>query len=201
MEEAPSSTTAKLESQQDQIADLFSKCSQLAAQEEKEMGKIMSTMLPVLEYLGEPVVLRPESLGEGLSDLKSVILQTNAVVMTTDVDGKVSSKPLAEFRTEDCLAILRESFPELLRLASEKRQTAMVGPALWLRIAPGGAHLTQGVRSHYLAVSNTGGPLSDLAVSTLLPGGRTKTYHPGGVHRSEERRVGKECRSRWSPYH
>ena len=23
----------------------------------------------------------------------------------------------------------------------------------------------------------------------------------GGVLRSEERRVGKECRSRWSPYH
>ena len=23
----------------------------------------------------------------------------------------------------------------------------------------------------------------------------------GKVHRSEERRVGKECRSRWSPYH
>ena len=22
-----------------------------------------------------------------------------------------------------------------------------------------------------------------------------------GTHRSEERRVGKECRSRWSPYH
>ena len=27
---------------------------------------------------------------------------------------------------------------------------------------------------------------------------RTK---PGGFERSEERRVGKECRSRWSPYH
>ena len=25
-------------------------------------------------------------------------------------------------------------------------------------------------------------------------------YHPDR-HRSEERRVGKECRSRWSPYH
>ena len=25
--------------------------------------------------------------------------------------------------------------------------------------------------------------------------------HPGGIYRSEERRVGKECRSRWSPYH
>ena len=23
----------------------------------------------------------------------------------------------------------------------------------------------------------------------------------GGINRSEERRVGKECRSRWSPYH
>ena len=23
----------------------------------------------------------------------------------------------------------------------------------------------------------------------------------GGIYRSEERRVGKECRSRWSPYH
>ena len=31
-------------------------------------------------------------------------------------------------------------------------------------------------------------------------------YHAGGIpieelQRSEERRVGKECRSRWSPYH
>ena len=25
--------------------------------------------------------------------------------------------------------------------------------------------------------------------------------HPNIVNRSEERRVGKECRSRWSPYH
>ena len=34
-----------------------------------------------------------------------------------------------------------------------------------------------------------------------------KAGHPGGslsaadIFRSEERRVGKECRSRWSPYH
>src|SRR3712207_8230021 len=26
-------------------------------------------------------------------------------------------------------------------------------------------------------------------------------HHPPGAARSEERRVGKECRSRWSPYH
>ena len=27
------------------------------------------------------------------------------------------------------------------------------------------------------------------------------TFHPATALRSEERRVGKECRSRWSPYH
>ena len=34
--------------------------------------------------------------------------------------------------------------------------------------------------------------------------GRITARHKGGGHklcRSEERRVGKECRSRWSPYH
>jgi len=31
----------------------------------------------------------------------------------------------------------------------------------------------------------------------------SRVFHPVAVHfkRSEERRVGKECRSRWSPYH
>src|SRR3712207_7085743 len=33
-----------------------------------------------------------------------------------------------------------------------------------------------------------------------LAAGGVPTY-PGSPRRSEERRVGKECRSRWSPYH
>ena len=28
-----------------------------------------------------------------------------------------------------------------------------------------------------------------------------RVLRAGAAHRSEERRVGKECRSRWSPYH
>ena len=32
-------------------------------------------------------------------------------------------------------------------------------------------------------------------------GSRTRQYRGGSKNRSEERRVGKECRSRWSPYH
>ena len=31
--------------------------------------------------------------------------------------------------------------------------------------------------------------------------GRYKFFTSSNIQRSEERRVGKECRSRWSPYH
>src|SRR3712207_9215761 len=46
---------------------------------------------------------------------------------------------------------------------------------------------------------------ADLGESLTYPGrsvGDTiKEYAPISARRSEERRVGKECRSRWSPYH
>ena len=35
----------------------------------------------------------------------------------------------------------------------------------------------------------------------ILPGGYEGTMNMMNDDRSEERRVGKECRSRWSPYH
>ena len=44
-----------------------------------------------------------------------------------------------------------------------------------------------------------------VAVATIDPDGRPQTSlvwaTTDGDVRSEERRVGKECRSRWSPYH
>src|SRR5215471_13545571 len=42
------------------------------------------------------------------------------------------------------------------------------------------------------------GPLAYVPGSQHLP---WYEFEPGSVVRSEERRVGKECRSRWSPYH
>src|SRR2546425_12687883 len=55
------------------------------------------------------------------------------------------------------------------------------------------------------------GKLRGRAIGLLGPNGAGKTtlihtllgFHPpaAGTARSEERRVGKECRSRWSPYH
>src|ERR1022692_3141327 len=43
----------------------------------------------------------------------------------------------------------------------------------------------------------------DPATTVCTPGGAcTRQPFPGNIiPRSEERRVGKECRSRWSPYH
>ena len=38
-------------------------------------------------------------------------------------------------------------------------------------------------------------------VRPVLSGSRLIVLSLAGVERSEERRVGKECRSRWSPYH
>src|ERR1041384_2923372 len=41
------------------------------------------------------------------------------------------------------------------------------------------------------------------AIFKTIDGGLhwNKTDFPNAIKRSEERRVGKECRSRWSPYH
>src|SRR2546426_11532196 len=38
-------------------------------------------------------------------------------------------------------------------------------------------------------------------VTTVIVGQDGTSLGPGSKARSEERRVGKECRSRWSPYH
>ena len=44
----------------------------------------------------------------------------------------------------------------------------------------------------------------DIVLGKRIPGSFTMGYffnEEAGLWRSEERRVGKECRSRWSPYH
>src|SRR3712207_8659999 len=49
------------------------------------------------------------------------------------------------------------------------------------------------------------GPVAASIVGRLFKsvpsGGTTRPNPPSPIRRSEERRVGKECRSRWSPYH
>ena len=53
-----------------------------------------------------------------------------------------------------------------------------------------------------MAVDDNGMPVSAfLEWATVVRDGVVVDYHGAITIRSEERRVGKECRSRWSPYH
>ena len=63
-------------------------------------------------------------------------------------------------------------------------------------------HLTKHAAGYAVEklIENPHAQLSDRHVSNILDRKRTDGIHMGGK-RSEERRVGKECRSRWSPYH
>ncbi len=165
------------------IADLFSKASELAAQEEKEMDRIVGTMLPVLAWLNEPVVLRPKSLGAPFQEFRSVTLETGAIVVMTDLEGKVSSRQLSKFRTGECLAILHDSYPELQRMAANKKRAGQVKPVLSLKIVLGGSRFFVDRRSYRLVVSNMGGDCQGMHVSTQLPGGKAKASRPCDVGR------------------
>src|SRR3712207_9455313 len=65
--------------------------------------------------------------------------------------------------------------------------------------------ITQNYQSVYLDI-RAAGPLTQMMGTTSYSDFANHYYvagrdHAGEVWRSEERRVGKECRSRWSPYH
>ena len=51
--------------------------------------------------------------------------------------------------------------------------------------------------NHHLIVCEIDGKIVASCVCVIIPN-LTRNVRP---YRSEERRVGKECRSRWSPYH
>ena len=51
-------------------------------------------------------------------------------------------------------------------------------------------------------IENMNRPITSTKIETVIKNVPTnKSPGPDGLTRSEERRVGKECRSRWSPYH
>src|SRR2546427_12652092 len=53
-----------------------------------------------------------------------------------------------------------------------------------------------------LVARDTTNPITSVRSSTLTQVAYVASYFVGDIdERSEERRVGKECRSRWSPYH
>src|SRR2546427_521687 len=74
-----------------------------------------------------------------------------------------------------------------------------LGLALLQRTAQGATPTNEGLR---LAEGlSTAFGLIQSSVEQLKPGPLTLACSESIMMRSEERRVGKECRSRWSPYH
>ncbi len=171
------------------IADLFTKYSQIADQEEKEVRRIVDTILPVLAWLGEPVVLRPKALGGQFEGFRSVSLKAGAIVVTTDHEGRVSSKRLSEFRTAECLAILNDALPELQRMSQNKGRAGQVKPRISLSTALGGSRTAIDKRSHHLLVSNSGGDCVGLRVYIRLPGGRSRSSLPCDLGRGKTGQV------------
>jgi hypothetical protein len=171
------------------LADLFSKCSEMTAQGERERDRIAGTMTPLLAWLNESVVLRPGALGGAFRGFKSVTLEAGSTVVMMGFDGKVSSKPLAQFGTEECLAIVHDAFPELQRMVASKKRAGEVRPALSLKVVLGGPRFIVGRRSYRLTVANKGGDCLGVRVSTRLPGGWSKPSRPCDVTRGRRAEV------------
>src|SRR5258707_607387 len=94
-------------------------------------------------------------------------------------------------------ALVRSKEFKRLLFLEERESRHKVYLALWMAVP-----IALGVWIRFSARSFLAGDLA-LETTVLLGviGGRLSGGLGGALIRSEERRVGKECRSRWSPYH
>lgn len=183
------SAEAQMDGQPDNISELYSKCSQIADKEARELSRIAGAIVPVLAWLSESVVLRPKSLGGVFAESRSVTLETGAKVVVVEAEGQVSSRQLSEFKTAECLAILNEAYPEIRRMAADKRRERQVRPVLSLKAIVGGAHLIFDTRTYRLAVANSGGDCVGLRFSLQLPSGASRSSRPCDVDRGMRAQV------------
>ena len=164
----------------------------------------------------DPAASRGTGVGIPTTSMPSLADDSTARGAGTAGTGRtVGTGPAAELTAEDRRAIARYDY--LVRTA-EPEQLERVHREAFERLTPGqreqlssrmGHELPEGERPRTdapqdLARSATRlGVLDPRRLTRLLSRGDGEQAGRGAVgdHRSEERRVGKECRSRWSPYH
>src|SRR5215213_2122013 len=125
-----------------------------------------------------------------------------------DIGERILESELLE-STLDVVATLRTAFPDYRLTIDEQLAEADRVATVWT-----GTGTHQGewaspigpVRATGKAVTWTGTTTLRIAGGKIVEVIGTNWDHLGilqqlGARRSEERRVGKECRSRWSPYH
>src|SRR2546422_9204923 len=103
---------------------------------------------------------------------------------------RASSGPAAKTRWAALAAILLVTVAESMAQEKQANRTKLVGQS--------------SERSESVAVRRIVVSIPDHKLALVVGNRVVKTYAVAvgeKVSRSEERRVGKECRSRWSPYH
>src|SRR5260221_37396 len=102
---------------------------------------------------------------------------------------------------EDGTSAVTISITNLAELAEDGTDTVTVKITGLPNLSQNGSALTANPDGSFTLTVHTATAATDLAGLTTTPAASFEGSIPFNVARSEERRVGKECRSRWSPYH
>ena len=190
MDGLSSGKTEVVVEQPPKLGELYSACSKMAAEEERTTGRIVGTMVNLLSWLKEPLVLRPGSLGGRFAALRMVLLDASANVVMTDAQGRVTSRRLTDMKAEDRLAILEEACPLVEKMVSSKRRAEQARPVLSIKVVQGGSRLIVGRRTYRLLVSNAGSDCLGMRLSIELPGGNSsRSTRPRDVKGGSEHEV------------
>ena len=172
------------------------------AQLARRLGPFDATMLVMGGIIGSGIFINPHVV--------ALHLHTAPLIVLSWVAGGVIAL-LGAFAYAELASLRPETGGQYayLRDAYHPSVAFLYGWALLLVVQSGGMAAVSATFAKY-AVELTGIPIRDsilaaiaLAILTLINclGVRSGTNAQNLLMRSEERRVGKECRSRWSPYH
>ena len=94
----------------------------------------------------------------------------------------------------------KQKLDEALPLAAAIPALVKFGSAALTAYSAGSA-INNARKGNWGKKKMAGGGMAGKKKQAMKRGGKVVKKAMGGPMRSEERRVGKECRSRWSPYH
>ncbi|MBI4258323.1 MAG: hypothetical protein HY619_05145, partial [Thaumarchaeota archaeon] len=103
-----------------QLRETLSELAQISELEELEVGyapKLVNIVKFLLSDINQPIPLNQMSVIQYFRDVKDAYLMSDAVIIMTDSEGNMISRPLLQFSPENILSIVQESTPEIKRLA------------------------------------------------------------------------------------
>src|SRR3989441_2526141 len=154
-------------------------------------------------HIGEPATAA-EIIETAIARFKVVDIRVNNA-------GIFLTKPFTDYTVEDFKALVStnlEGFLYLTQLTIKQMLAQKRGGSVVTITASLARNPIRGVKAAVPMITKGGLAtiIQHLAMEYAKDGIRVNAVAPGVVYtplqrRSEERRVGKECRSRWSPYH